>query len=520
MTAAEEWSDDDGPGEQLYATFILDGLEFAIDVNYVQDAIPYPELIVSLPASPPYIEGIIDLRDTIIPILNTKKRFAMAEQPQQSPGHIAITKCQGRYMGLTFDRINEVIRIPANQAVQLAPEFQREEELLSTIIKLEDGKRLIQVINPEALYNYAELPAQLRQQMSAGDQVHQAGQRQQIVVFRCASQVFGLDVQTVREIIIVPEQINQKILVEKYISGVISLRGEQISILDLRHYLSDQATAEDHDSRIIILQMAELTFGVLVNEIMEVLTFDLESLQAMPSWAGNQHAGGFQGVLETDHFSLVLLQADRLFSTALERVAEHQRLHDESVVHDGFHIDQHDEEARQQQAEEPVTYITFALDEVYGIEITSLREVVRFEDNIRPLPGQLPAIAGILNLRSEVIPVVNLRTLFGKPASGQTESLILIISCQGQQMGVLVDRLLEIRTVTNQAKNYVPQILSNERTRDAHGLVERVVDIEDRQGNHVSTMIINGSKFISELGGQQPLPLAASEATAAPEVTV
>ncbi|MEJ2691431.1 MAG: chemotaxis protein CheW, partial [Deltaproteobacteria bacterium] len=62
----------------IFATFLLEELEFAIEVTYIQDAIPVPDHIIPLPASPDYIAGIMDLRGTILPIIDTRKRFRIA----------------------------------------------------------------------------------------------------------------------------------------------------------------------------------------------------------------------------------------------------------------------------------------------------------------------------------------------------------------------------------------------------------------------------------------------------------
>ena len=479
--------------EHLFATFFLYSLEFAIDVGFVQDAIPQPDHIIPLPSSPEYISGIIDLRNKIVPIIDTRKRFRMSDSSKQGNGHIAIIRCKGRYIGLTFDQISEVIRVKRESMEALAPEFQKEKDLLGDIVKLENGKRLLQVINPHSLFDYKDLPAHLLQSTEKKEGEKSIAARKQVVAFQVAEQIFGIPVKYVREILVTPE-ISQRILVEEYILGVISLRNELLSIIDLRRFLEEKSVDRSGDSRVLILQIDDFSFGILVDSINEVVTYKKRDLQPMPSWSGNKHAGGFRGVLERSAYSLVLLDVQSLFAKAIKRLSEHVHLHGADSSTSAKHG-----KGEGEQENPPVTFITFQLDEVYGVEITHLREIVRYEDNIRYLPGQVDYIQGILNLRSEVIPVINMRNYFKKPSPDKKESLIMIFTHEEKQIGILIDRLLEIRTLSITKEDNIPHLIARQQTRHCHDLVERVIKIEDRKGKHIPVMILDVRKFYQEM---------------------
>ena len=507
--------------EYLFATFFLNDLEFAIDVNFVQDAIPHPQQIIALPSTPDYLTGIIDLRNNIIPIIDTRKRFKMTANPKTNGGHIAITRCQNRYMGLTFDAISEVVRVKSAALEPLAPEFQNEGDLLAGIIKLDSGQRLIQVINPNYLFDYKELPPHLQRVTQPEENKASLSARLQVVAFQVADQAFGVDIKYVREIIKTPE-ISQKILVEEYILGVISLREEFISIIDLRRFLEDEVNEPTKtESRIIILRIKDFSFGILVDTIQEVITFEKDDLQEMPGWSGNRHEGGFSGVLERPDYALVLLETEILFAKALKRLAEHVNLHDEkySVTAERENIEL---EAEKKEIP-PVTFITFSLDETYGVEITNIREIVRYQNNIRQLPGQVDYIEGILNLRSEVIPVINLRRYFNKPQENPikpSETMIMIFTYEDKQIGILIDHLLEIRTLSIQKQDDVPHLLAQEQTTYSRGLVERIIEIENRGGEQTPTMILDISRFYRKMDGRSADPEETVDNTETNELTM
>lgn len=97
-------------------------------------------------------------------------------------------------------------------------------------------------------------------------------------------------------------------------------------------------------------------------------------------------------------------------------------------------------------------YMTFKLaKEEYGIEILKVRELIGLLEITR-VPRTKPYIRGLINLRGKVIPVVDLRTKFGMPATESTSQTVIIVVqiASGQSsltMGVLVDEVLEVRAI-------------------------------------------------------------------------
>lgn len=483
--------------EHLFATFLLNDLEFAIDAAYVRDAITIPSHIAVLPESPEYVRGIIDLRDMVVPIIDTRKRFQLENGQCDSENYIAVINCKGRNMGLTFDRINEVIRVKEDSMETLAPEFQAENDLLAGIIKLDEGRRLVQIINPLSLFDYQDPPASLQLETAEEEEIKSVSKGRQFVVFPIDDRLFGIDVEHVQEIIEVPE-ITQRVLVEDYILGMISLRGEPISVLDFRLFLGIAAGEPSIDRRLIILQNEGQHFGVLVDAITEVTTYHDDERQPMPFLPGTHHAAGLSGVVEKAGRTIVILDLQLLFGNAFSRLSEHAKLHaapKKLETHGCIEL-----EDKAERDSPPVTYIIFELDGVYGVDISNVREIVRYADNIRYLPGQAAFVCGILNLRAEIIPIIDLKSYLGLSEAGKKEALIMIFTNGKKQVGVLVDRLVEIKTLFDVNKKNIPSILVNMKNMCRKEIVSRVIDIEDgMEGKGTPAMIIDIPKFIDEM---------------------
>ena len=97
-------------------------------------------------------------------------------------------------------------------------------------------------------------------------------------------------------------------------------------------------------------------------------------------------------------------------------------------------------------------YLTFALGrEEYGLEILKVREIIGFLD-ITAVPQTAPYIRGVINLRGQVISVVDLRTKFGMPSMERTDETCIIVveTRHGERKvstGIVVDRVSEVLSI-------------------------------------------------------------------------
>ena len=93
-------------------------------------------------------------------------------------------------------------------------------------------------------------------------------------------------------------------------------------------------------------------------------------------------------------------------------------------------------------------YLTFQLGpEVYGAPILKVREIISMLDITR-VPRARPWLAGVINLRGKVIPVITLRQLLGMEAAEQTgETCIIVVEVLSELMGVIIDGVSEVVTI-------------------------------------------------------------------------
>ncbi|MDO9476833.1 MAG: chemotaxis protein CheW [Pseudohongiella sp.] len=92
-----------------------------------------------------------------------------------------------------------------------------------------------------------------------------------------------------------------------------------------------------------------------------------------------------------------------------------------------------------------IKHVSFELsNEVYALNAGKVNEVLRYTE-ITPVPGSAHFILGIINLRGNVVTVIDARTVFGLPPLEQTQnSRIIVVEIEDFVLGILVDRVAEV----------------------------------------------------------------------------
>jgi purine-binding chemotaxis protein CheW len=100
-----------GPTRQL-VVFRMADTEFGVDIRHVREVIRVPEM-TRMPRTPSFVEGVINLRGRILPVLDLKKRFSLPPVEATPDTRVMIVEWRGQVIGFLVDRVHEVLRVPA-----------------------------------------------------------------------------------------------------------------------------------------------------------------------------------------------------------------------------------------------------------------------------------------------------------------------------------------------------------------------------------------------------------------------
>jgi purine-binding chemotaxis protein CheW len=129
--------------------------EVAVPILSVQE-INRMMQITRVPQSPPFIEGVINLRGKIIPVMDLRRRFGLEQTGNSNDERIIVVEVGSRVIGFTVDQVNEVLRISAD-IVEPPPAMVRgvDSDYVQGVGKLQD--RLLILLDLERLFSSTEI---------------------------------------------------------------------------------------------------------------------------------------------------------------------------------------------------------------------------------------------------------------------------------------------------------------------------------------------------------------------------
>lgn len=126
------------------------------------------------------------------------------------------------------------------------------------------------------------------------------------------------------------------------------------------------------------------------------------------------------------------------------------------------------------QDDQVLQYVTFRLDnETYGLNVMQIQEVLRYTD-IAPVPGAPDYVLGIINLRGNVVTVIDTRRRFGLAEAEVTDATrIVVMESADQVMGILVDSVAEVVYLKSSEIETAPNVGNEESARFIQGVCNK-----------------------------------------------
>ena len=150
------------PKETLQlVSFKLGNEEFGVDILQVQEIIRMQN-ITRVPNAPHFVEGVINLRGRVIPIIDLRKRFDLGDHERDKNTRIMVVKIDNIVVGLIVDEVSEVLRIPADTVEPPPPIVAGiESDFIKGVGKLE-GRLLIlldlnKILSKEEQYSLQQM---------------------------------------------------------------------------------------------------------------------------------------------------------------------------------------------------------------------------------------------------------------------------------------------------------------------------------------------------------------------------
>ncbi|GAB3360040.1 MULTISPECIES: chemotaxis protein CheW [Giesbergeria] len=284
--------------EELHlVSFAVAGQEYAIAIEDVQEIVQVPEQIVQVPHSQSHVLGVMTLRQRLLPLVSLRRMFGLANQSANEQSRIVVVSIRGASVGIVVDNVNEVLRVPRRNVESMPSLLARDSDMadITDICRLSDGKRLVSIISTDNLFRHSAIKEALSTVNShdptlrTSDTNHsQSGDDEQVVVFRLGTEEFGVPIDSVQEIVRVPEVLTHVPKAPAAVEGVINLRGAVLPVIDLRRRLGLPTVARNDGQRIMVFLIQNVRTGFIVDAVAEVLKVPRQAIEPAPHLSQEQ----------------------------------------------------------------------------------------------------------------------------------------------------------------------------------------------------------------------------------------
>jgi chemotaxis signal transduction protein len=262
-------------------------------------------------------------RGTIAAMQQFEQQIAQNIQEDQ---RIIVVDADGFVLGLVVDHVHEVLNVPKN-LMEPPPRITSSGGMeLSGVAKLDDGSRLIMLLEVASLMKDQKLrdvqgPSQHNSEEKKTREMHKTNAAQelselQLVTFMLGPEEYGIPISQIQEI----DRLSKITKVPKaaeFIEGITNLRGEVIPVLDTRKRFELDTKQSDDRTRIIIVDLGGVKTGLVVDSVREVLNLARKDIAPPPEAIGSgidqQFISGI-GKVDAGKRMIVLLDVERILS--------------------------------------------------------------------------------------------------------------------------------------------------------------------------------------------------------------
>lgn len=152
-----------GGEQRQLVVFELNSETYGVDIHTVREIIRLQK-ITFVPDAPDCVEGVINLRGRVIPVVDLRRRFRMPEAERGADARILVVDIEGEDIGVIVDAVTEVKRVPVEDIQADASIATTEDSYyIEGIARIEDDRLLILLSLPRALGNQAMAMAETAQ---------------------------------------------------------------------------------------------------------------------------------------------------------------------------------------------------------------------------------------------------------------------------------------------------------------------------------------------------------------------
>jgi purine-binding chemotaxis protein CheW len=298
VAAGTQSEKEESSDELQLVSFDVDGQEYAIAIEEVQEIVQVPEAIIHVPRSESHVLGVMTLRSRLLPLVNLRSMFALPHRDLDEKSRIVVLTLGGVSVGVVVDAVSEVLRVSKSGVDSLPTLLARDGNLaeITAICRLDNGKRMVSIVTARNLFGNSVIKEalsavndiELEEDLHAKEADDNLDDDEQVVIFRLDKEEFGAPIASVQEIVRVPEALIRVPQAPSFVEGVINLRGSVLPVIDLRLRLGLNQVERTDRQRIMVFLIANVRTGFIVDQVAEVLKIPKAAIEPAPQLSKDQ----------------------------------------------------------------------------------------------------------------------------------------------------------------------------------------------------------------------------------------
>lgn len=302
--------------------FALAGQDFALPLASIEEVLRLPPEIARMPQADPATLGSVTSRGAVLPLLSLSGLLGLPVAGMTGRSRVVVVRIGAHRVGLVVDAMRSIERVPEAN-IDAVPQILNRgggEARIQAICRLDGGKRIVSVLAPDLLVD-EDITARLLQgdtrgkgEMTGGTD----GQNERFLLFRIGEESFGLPIDAVQEVALLPPRLTPLPKAPAFVQGVMNVRGKVIPVIDQARRFNGVPVAGGK-ARVIVVRIGELTAGFTVDSVSQIFQPSADALRPAPE-LGSEGARVFDRVATLDgEDTLVLIVSPQELLDRAER---------------------------------------------------------------------------------------------------------------------------------------------------------------------------------------------------------
>lgn len=411
------------------------GKSFGLPSAIVREVARMPRL-TRVPHAPPALMGLANLRGAVVPILSLA---TLVGTPSAGERRVVIVD-QAEPIGLAVDQVSSLDQ--EAQIIDLAALIAQSIPATGTRRSVGSG-------------------------ISEGEsQPEQATETVPLILFAIGNQEFAFPISVVEQVLRRPDRVAAMPVADAAVLGSTALDGALLPLLSLRGLLALPGT--DDDGRVLVVRIGAHRVGLVVDAMRSILRVAEDDIDPVPQVLAR---GGAEARIQ----AICRLDGGKRLVSVL---AADQLLRDDITARlfQGAG-ERHDMEETAEEVQAQEQFLLFRIgDDEFGLPIGAVEEVALLPAGLTRLPKAPAFVQGVMNLRGQVIPVIDQARRFGAEAAVGRRRRVVVVRIGDLSAGFVVDAVSDVLRVDARTLQPAPD-LGNAETR----IFDRVVSLSEEQ---------------------------------------